>query len=74
MTIRDNKELLGVPSDPGPVTVTGLMPMMGAGWVTCLLGDVMLMPGMNFGRNGVRNFNLAPDDGVFGGSIVENLS
>ena len=72
-SLSDDPALRGIPPEDREVTVTDLMWMNGAGWVTCLLGEVMLMPGMNFSTAAVRQFELEPDPRVFGGMIVKNL-
>ena len=71
-SLSDNKDLLGVPP-PRKVKVTGVLYRGGAGWVTVLLGDVLLMPGTNYDTCAARRLRLKPDPEVFGGFIVENL-
>ena len=71
-SLSDNKDLLGVPPKRR-VKVTGVLYRGGAGWVTVLLGDVLLMPGTNYDTCAARRLGLKPDPEVFGGFIVENL-
>ncbi|MCI0655848.1 MAG: formate--tetrahydrofolate ligase, partial [Acidobacteria bacterium] len=71
-SLSDNKDLLGVPPKR-KVKVTGVLYRGGAGWVTVLLGDVLLMPGTNYDTCAARRLGLKPDPEVFGGFIVENL-
>ncbi|HEU5179837.1 MAG TPA: formate--tetrahydrofolate ligase [Candidatus Polarisedimenticolia bacterium] len=71
-SLSDNKDMLGVPP-PRKVKVTGVLYRGGAGWVTVLLGDVLLMPGTNYDTCAARRLNLKADPEVFGGFIVENL-
>ena len=58
---------------PRKVKVTGVLYRGGAGWVTVLLGDVLLMPGTSYDTCAARRLRLKPDPEVFGGFIVENL-
>jgi formate--tetrahydrofolate ligase len=71
-SLSDNKDMLGVPPKRR-VKVTGVLYRGGAGWVTVLLGDVLLMPGTNYDTCAARRLELKPDPEVFGGFIVENL-
>ncbi len=71
-SLSDNKDMLGVPP-PRKVKVTGILYRGGAGWVTVLLGDVLLMPGTNYDTCAARRLRLKADPEVFGGFIVENL-
>lgn len=71
-SLSDDKNLLGVPPER-TVTVTGVQYRGGAGWVTALLGDVLLMPGTNYDTCAARRLGLKADSSVFGGFIVENL-
>jgi formate--tetrahydrofolate ligase len=71
-SLSDSKDLLGVPPRR-KVKVTGVLYRGGAGWVTVLLGDVLLMPGTNFDTCAARRLGVKPDPEVFGGFIVENL-
>ena len=71
-SLSDDKDLLGVPPKRN-VRVTGVLYRGGAGWVTVLLGDVLLMPGTNYDTCAARRLGLKPDREVFGGFIVENL-
>jgi formate--tetrahydrofolate ligase len=71
-SLSDDKNLLGVPPKRR-VTVTGALYRGGAGWVTVLLGDVLLMPGTHYETCAARRLALKADPGVFGGFIVENL-
>ncbi|PYQ09467.1 MAG: formate--tetrahydrofolate ligase [Acidobacteria bacterium] len=71
-SLSDNKDLLGVPPRR-KVKVTGVLYRGGAGWVTVLLGDVLLMPGTNYDTCAARRLKLKADPEIFGGFLVENL-
>jgi len=71
-SLSDDKDMLGVPPKR-KVKVTGVLYRGGAGWVTVLLGDVLLMPGTNYDTCAARRLAVKPDPEVFGGFIVENL-
>lgn len=71
-SLSDDKSLRGVPRGRR-VRVTGVLYRGGAGWATALLGDVLLMPGMDYETCAARRLSLKADPGAFGGTIVENL-
>jgi len=71
-SLSDDKSLRGVPRGRR-VRVTDVLYRGGAGWVTVLLGDVLLMPGMSYETCAARRLSLLTDPGAFGGYIVENL-
>ncbi len=71
-SLSDDKNLRGVPGGRR-IQVTDVLYRGGAGWVTVLLGDVLLMPGMSYETCAARRLSLLADPGAFGGYIVENL-
>ena len=71
-SLSDDKNLRGVPGGRR-IQVTDVLYRGGAGWVTVLLGDVLLMPGMSYETCAARRLSLLADPGTFGGYIVENL-
>jgi len=71
-SLSDDKNLRGVPRGRR-IQVTDVLYRGGAGWVTVLLGDVLLMPGMSYETCAARRLSLLADPGTFGGYIVENL-
>ena len=71
--VRDDAELRGVPPPGRRVRVTDILYRGGAGWVTALLGSVMLMPGMSYETCAARRLGLEPQPAVFGGYVVKNL-
>lgn len=52
-SLSDNPALLGRPAD-FTLTVTGVKPSAGAGFIVCFAGDVMLMPGLPESPNALR--------------------
>ena len=72
-SLSDDAELRGVPPPGRRVRVTDILYRGGAGWVTALLGGVMLMPGMNYETCAARRLALEPQPAVFGGYVVKNL-
>jgi formyltetrahydrofolate synthetase len=71
-SLSDDRNLRGVPRG-WKARVTDVLYRGGAGWATVLLGDVLLMPGMNFETCAARKLSVAPDPAAFGGYLVENL-
>jgi formate--tetrahydrofolate ligase len=71
-SLSDDKDLRGVPAGRR-VRVTDVVYRGGAGWVTVLLGDVLLMPGMSYETSAARRLRLRRDPKAFGGYIVEDL-
>lgn len=69
-SLSDDPALRGLPPADRPVTVTDVMLMNGAGWMTLLLGAVQRMPGMDLAGSGLRRLELRPDATSFGGRIV----
>lgn len=63
-SLSDDPKLLGRPTD-FTITVREIIPKIGAGFLVCLTGDIMTMPGLPK-KPAALNFDITEDDKIVG--------